>query len=86
MVVIEFQELHFVITFRTIQRIITEGKENRRPPLSETAVYPVFFFGNDTVQFRINLTVPCIQPAIADHFKMFFRNVTDETFDEIYGR
>lgn len=51
MVVIEFQELHFVITFRTIQGIITEGKENRRPPLSETAVYPVFFFGNDTVQF-----------------------------------
>ena len=26
MVVIEFQELHFVITFRTIQRIITERK------------------------------------------------------------
>ena len=51
MVVIEFQELHFVITFRTIQRIITEGKENRGPPLSETAVYLVFFFRNDTVQF-----------------------------------
>ena len=51
MVVIEFQELHFVITFRTIQRIITEGEENRGPPLSETAVYLVFFFRNDTVQF-----------------------------------
>ena len=51
MVVIEFQELHFVITFRTIQRIITERKENRGPPLSEAAVYLVFFYGNDAVQF-----------------------------------
>ena len=51
MVVIEFQELHFVITFRTIQRIITERKENRGPPLSEAAVYLVFFSGNDAVQF-----------------------------------
>ena len=30
MVVIEFQELHFVITFRTIQRIITERKDSRK--------------------------------------------------------
>lgn len=51
MVVIEFQELHFVITFRTIQRIITERKENRGPPLSEASVYLVFFSGNDAVQF-----------------------------------
>ena len=51
MVVIEFQELHFVITFRTIQRVIAEGEENSSPPLVETAVYPVLFLGNDMVQF-----------------------------------
>lgn len=51
MVVIEFQELHFVITFRAIQRVIAEGEENGGPPLSETAINPVFFFRNDTVQF-----------------------------------
>ena len=50
-VVIEFQELHFVITFRAIQRVIAEGEENGGPPLSETAINPVFFFRNDTVQF-----------------------------------
>lgn len=44
MVVIEFQELHFVITFRTIQRVIAEGEENSGPPLAETAVYFVLFF------------------------------------------
>ena len=51
MVVIEFQKLHFVIAFRTIQRVIAEGEENGGSPLSETAVYLVFFSGNDTVQF-----------------------------------
>ena len=30
--------------------------------------------------------MPCIQAAIADHLKMFFRDMTDETFDEIYDR
>ena len=86
MVVIEFQKLHFVIAFRTIQRVIAEREEDGSPPLSKTAVDLKFFFGNDTVQFRINLTVPCIQPAIADHFKMFFRDVADETFYEIHDR
>ena len=86
MAVIEFQKLHFVIAFRTIQRVIVEREEDSSPPLSKTAVDIVFFFGNDTVQFRNNLTVPCIQPAIADHFKMFFRDVADEMFYEIHDR
>ena len=30
--------------------------------------------------------MPGIQTAIADHFKMFFRDVSDETFDEIHNR
>ena len=51
MIVIELKKLHFVVTFRTIQWVITEGKENGSPPLSEAAVYPVFFFRNDTMQF-----------------------------------
>ena len=51
MVVIEFQELHFVITFRAIQRVIAAGEENGGPPLREPSLNPVFFFRNDTVQF-----------------------------------
>ena len=30
--------------------------------------------------------MPCIQTAIADHFKMFFRDVTDQTVYEIHNR
>ena len=44
MVVIEFQELHFMITLGTIQGVIAEGEKNRSSPLCETAVYPVFLF------------------------------------------
>ena len=43
-VVIEFQELHFVITFRTIQRVITKREKNSGSPLCKAAVYSVFFF------------------------------------------
>ena len=43
-VVIELKKLHFMITIRTMQRVITEGEEDASPPLSETAVDPVFFF------------------------------------------
>ena len=86
MIVIELKKLHFMVTVRTMQRVITEGEEDACPPLSETAVDLVFFFRNDTVQFRIHLTMSCIQTAVADHFKMFFRDVTDETFDEIHDR
>ena len=39
-----------------------------------------------SLKFRIDLEVPCIQSTIANHFKLFLWNVTDETFDEVYGR
>ena len=51
MVVIEFQEFHFVIAFRTIQRVVAEGEENSGSPPGETAVYLVFLSGNDAVQY-----------------------------------
>ena len=28
----------------------------------------------------------CIESAIADHFKVFFRDMADQTFDEIHSR
>ena len=51
MVVIEFQELHFMITLGTMQGVISEGEKKRCSPLSEAAVYPMLFFWDDTVQF-----------------------------------
>lgn len=34
----------------------------------------------------VGFTVPCIESAIANHFKMFFREVANQFFDEIDGR
>ena len=31
----------------------------------------------------INFAVACIEPTIADHFKVFFRDMADQSFDEI---
>ena len=38
-----------------------------------------------TTKFGIYFSVPCAETAISNHFKVFFRDVSDETFDEIYG-
>lgn len=32
---------------------------------------------------RVNFAVACIETAIADHFKVFFRDMADQSFDEI---
>lgn len=86
MIEIEFQQLHFMFAVRTFQRIIAEGRKNSSTSLAKAAVYRMFASGYGTVEFGINLTVPCIQPAIANHFKMIFRDMSDQTFDEIQGR
>ena len=46
----------------------------------------MLFTGNGSVKFFINFPVPCINAAVADHFEMFFRDMLDETFDELRNR
>ncbi len=38
------------------------------------------------MEFCINISMSCIETAISDHFEMFFRDMPDETFNEIYSR
>ena len=45
----------------------------------------MFAFGNGTIEFGINFSVTCMNPTIPNHFKMFFRNVANETLDEFHG-
>lgn len=49
MVAIEFKELYLKATVRAKQEVITEGEEDGAPLLSETPVYHILFFRNDTV-------------------------------------
>lgn len=86
MSIIEFQKLHFMLTDRAFQRIIAKRKKNRCAPLMETLVNTMFFFGNGSAKFFINIPVSRINTAVADHFEMFFRDMADEPFDKINGR
>lgn len=73
-------------TIRTFYRIITEGGQDSSSPLVKTSIDRVFGPMYCSQKFRIDLSMSCIQSTIANHFKVFLRNVTDEAFDEIYGR
>ena len=46
----------------------------------------MLFTGNGSVKFFINLPVAGINAAVADHFEMFFRDMSDETFYEFHNR
>ena len=73
-------------TIRTYYRVITEGRQDSSSPLVKTSIDMVFGSMYCSLKFRIDLSMSCIQSAIANHFKVFLWNVTDETFDEIYDR
>ena len=38
------------------------------------------------VEILVCVTVSCIETTISDHFKMLFRDMLDQTFDEVYYR
>lgn len=38
------------------------------------------------MKLLVCFAVACIQAAIADHFKMFLRDMPDQTFDEVHNR
>ena len=38
------------------------------------------------MELLVCFAVTCIQAAIADHFKMFLRDMPDQTFDEVHNR
>lgn len=71
---------------RTFQRVITERNKNCGPPLVETTINAVFLFWNCMVKAGVGFAVPCIESAIANHFKMFLRNMANQLFNEIDGR
>lgn len=43
----------------------------------------MFFFRNSAPELLVGFTVAGIEAAITDHFKVFFRDVSDQTCDEI---
>ena len=46
----------------------------------------VLFPGNGPAEFFVDLPVPGINAAIADHLKMFFRDMADQTLYKLHDR
>ena len=83
-IIVKFQKEHFMFIIRTVQWIIFKRRKDSSPPSVETAKYMAFFFWNCQVKIFIYFAVSGIKPAIADHFKVLFRDMPDQTFDEIH--
>ncbi len=52
----------------------------------KTSVNRMFFTGDGSVEFFVNLPVPCINAAITDHFVMLFWDMADQAFNEFHNR
>ena len=76
-IVVEFKKLHFVVTIRTLQRVISKRRKNSSTPLIETTKNMMFFFRYSPMQMFVNFTVARIDSAISDHFKVLFRDMSD---------
>ena len=74
MFVVKFQEYHGFTAF-TFQRIITKGMENSNTPLIKTTKEVMLFTGDSMAEMFVNLSAAGIKAAIADHFKVFFRDM-----------
>ena len=73
-------------TALTFKRVIAKGRKDGGTPLVKTPVNVVLFPGNGSAEFFVGLPVPGINAAIADHFKMFFRDMADQTLYELHDR
>ena len=83
MVVVKFQKKHFMFTIRTFQWIVSKGRKDSSPPFVEITEYMTLCSRDCQVKIFIYFAVTGIKPAIPDHLKMFFRDMPDQTFDEI---
>lgn len=86
MVVVELHEIHLVPTVGTHQWIISEGRQDGDAPLVKATIDLMFAFVDRSIEFCIDLAVPGIQAAIADHLVMLFRDMTDEPLYEFDSR
>ena len=71
---VKLQEYHGFTAF-AVQRIITKSKENSGTPLIKTTIEVMLFTGDSMEEMFINLPAAGIKAAIADHFKVFFRDM-----------
>lgn len=71
---------------RASNRVITEGRDDGSSPGSKEGEGFVLLFGNGSADMGVGLAMAGIDTVITDHLKVFFRDVSDEPFDEVHSR
>ena len=71
---------------RASNRVITKGRDDSSSPGSKEGEGFVLLFGNGSADTGVGLAMASIDTVITDHLKVFFRDVSDEPFDEVHGR
>ena len=86
MIVIKFNEDHFVVTLCTFEGVITKRQEDVLAPFSKRLHQAVFGSWDSFPKRSIFFTVPGIETIVTSHFKVFFRDVLDQELYKIYNR
>lgn len=71
---------------RADNRVVAESGKDSKTPTRERAESPLFFQRDGSSNTGVRLTVASIEAVISNHFEMFFRDVTDQSFDKVHGR
>ena len=83
---IEFQELHLVVTLRTLKGIVTKGEEKKLAPFVKIQQGSVVGFRDSPAEVFVRVPVSCIKPVITDGLEMFFGDMLDEEGNEVQHR
>ena len=86
MIVIDLRNDHGRFAAGAGQGVIAEGKQDGFSPAIERDHKALILCGADPAEDLIGLSVPGIQPVVADHFEVLFRDVLHEEFNELDGR
>lgn len=82
----EVKNRHGRTARRAGNRVITEGRDDGSSPGSKAGKGLVLLFRDGSADAGVGLAMASIDTVIADHFKVFFRDVAHEPFDEVHGR
>ena len=68
--------------FRTSNGIISKGKDNSISPGSKRTISISLFGRNGSSDHLIVVSVPCVDAVIANHFEVFFWDMSHKAFGE----
>ena len=85
-VMVDFQQFHFILTAGALERVIAKRQGDTFAPPVQGQQEFTFAFMDGKVEFILFDMFSGIDTIIADLFEMLFRDMLDQPVDEIHGR